>query len=308
MAIYHLSVKVLSRKQGKNAVFAAAYRAGERLEDESSGQIADYSRRHVLHQEIIYPPEAPSWLVADRQTLWNAVEKSNKRKDSQVAREIEISLPAELILEQQIELVRGYVQEQFVKEGMIADVTINKPPEKWKGELRNSDPRNIYAQILLTTQSVNSEGFGLKNRRWDRKNLLNQWRVQWQNHANAALEKAGKPERIDHRSLKTQGLQCLSDEKPSNSSQETKRSDYKLISVHQANEVLVKAYVVWLRSRQIEGQNENFQKFKDIFEKLFEDKPKKNNKDYKNYAKWASSISHLQDKFLEQIKHGDGEI
>ncbi len=140
MAIYHLSVKVLSRSRGQSAVFAAAYRAGERLEDKRRNEVKDYSQRHgLLYKEIISPPETPNWLVANRQILWNTVEMAEKREDSQLAKEIEISLPVELTLEQQVNLVKEYVQEQFIKEGMIADITINKPPKTYEGELRKGD-------------------------------------------------------------------------------------------------------------------------------------------------------------------------
>lgn len=302
MAIYHLSVKVLSRSQGQSAIFAAAYRAGERLKDERRNEVKDYSRRHrLLYKEILYPSETPGWLVADRQTLWNAVEASEKRPDSQVAREIEISLPAELNLEQQIELVKEYVQEQFVKLGMIADITINNPPKTHEGKPRNSDPRNVYAQILLTTRNVNSDGFGQKNRQWNHKNLVERWRTQWEIHANSALREAGKQERIDHRSLKAQGLQQSLDKKSSKSSQKTKKTDYKIIPIRQEFEFLVKAYAVWLKSQQIERQSDDFKNFKDRFKKEFENQPK----NQRSYREWAKSISQIQNEFLEQLIFSD---
>jgi ATP-dependent exoDNAse (exonuclease V) alpha subunit len=203
MAIYHFTVKCLSRRKNQNAVVASAYRAGERLEVDNLCKIVDYrKKRQPLHKEILAPDNSPQW-VYDRQSLWNAVEAAESREDAQVAREVEISLPAELALEQQIELVRAFVREQFVGRGMIADVAINRPPHARKG-----DPRNIFAQILLTTRLITNEGFArLKERSWNTKWILKQWRIAWEEHANQALFNAGRQERIRHQSLKARGLQ-----------------------------------------------------------------------------------------------------
>src|SRR5882757_10475620 len=122
MAIYHLSAQIISRKEGRSAVAAAAYRAGENLYDERIGKVFDYTRKQgVEYSEILAPPEAPSW-VHDRQSLWNAVERAEKRKDAQLAREIEIGLPRELSKDQQVSLLREFVKTTFVSQGMVADV------------------------------------------------------------------------------------------------------------------------------------------------------------------------------------------
>lgn len=209
MAIYHCSIKVVGRSQGRSAVAAAAYRAGEKIENERDGIVHDFTRKSgVVHTEIMAPKNAPEWAT-DRNRLWNVVETIEKRKDAQLAKEVEVALPKEFSKEQQLQLVRDYVQDQFVSRGMIADIAIH---DKGDG--------NPHAHILLSTREITPEGFGKKNRDWnpDFANSQNQngfvkdsakcvdWRAAWADHANSALERVGIQERIDHRSLKEQGL------------------------------------------------------------------------------------------------------
>ena len=137
----------------RSSVNAAAYRSGENLQDKQYGSVHDYRRkRGVVHNEIILPQNAPR-EYNDRATLWNAVEQSEKRKDAQTARDIDIALPIELDRQEQIELVREYVKENFVQKGMCADFAIH---DKADG--------NPHAHIMLTTREVNAIGFGKKNR------------------------------------------------------------------------------------------------------------------------------------------------
>jgi len=125
MAIYHCSIKIISRGKGQSAVAAAAYRAGEKIANEYDGKIYDYTRKGgVAHTEILLPGNAPA-EYSERAVLWNAVEKIEKMKNSQLAREIELALPAELTREQNISLVRDYVQRNFVSAGMCADVCVH---------------------------------------------------------------------------------------------------------------------------------------------------------------------------------------
>src|SRR6187402_1585980 len=99
MAIYHFSAKVISRANGSSAVASAAYRAAQRLPDERLGRHHDFSNKAgVVHSEILLPEGAPEHL-ADRETLWNAVEAGEKRKDAQLAREVEFSIPREMTQE-----------------------------------------------------------------------------------------------------------------------------------------------------------------------------------------------------------------
>jgi len=199
VALYHLSAKAISRGSGQSAVAAAAYRSGSELVDERTGQVCDYTRKQaVIHTEIMAPDNAPDWM-RDRSQLWNAVEAVEKRKDSQLAREVEVALPRELSREQQLVLVRGFVREQFVEKGMVADFAIHAP--------KASDGKaQDHSHILLTQRDLIGGGFGKKNRDWNSDELLCHWRKAWADHCNVALERAGSEARVDHRNLKDQGI------------------------------------------------------------------------------------------------------
>lgn len=214
MAIFHLRAKIISRSKGQSslagaayrsgghsATHAAAYRSGERLTDTRTGRTFDYGRKQgILHAEILAPSGAPSW-VHDRAQLWNAVELAEKRKDAQLAREIELSLPRELSHEQRLELVRSFVKEQFVNQGMIADIAIHCP-------IASDGKDQPHAHIMLTLRPLKPDGsgFGNKERAWNDHALLEHWREQWASAVNQALADADNAERIDHRTLKAQGV------------------------------------------------------------------------------------------------------
>ena len=198
MAIMHFSAQMISRGAGRSCVAAAAYRAGDRLHDAHTGLDHDFTRRaDVRDAVIVTPDDAPAW-AQNRQSLWDAVNAAEKRGDAQTAREIEVSLPRELTVEQQRALVVGYVQRTFSAQGMVADIGIHAG--------HNPDQPNPHAHILLTTRPLTPEGFGPKERRWNRKDQLVAWRQGWAAAVNQALEQAGHPERIDARSLQAQGL------------------------------------------------------------------------------------------------------
>lgn len=197
MAIYHLSAKVISRAGGRSSVAAAAYRSGGRLHDARQDLAHDYSRKGgVVHAEILAPSSAPEWM-RDRDQLWNAVEAVEKRKDAQLAREIEVALPRELDRGERLELLRGFVQRAFVDRGMIADIAVHE------GKARDGHGQP-HAHIMLTLRELTGEGFGKKARDWNAPDLLMGWREAWARDANAALKRAGRSERIDHRSLPAQ--------------------------------------------------------------------------------------------------------
>ena len=117
MAIFHWDVKIIGRSTGRGAIASVAYRSGEKVLDEKMGKTYDYSRRKgVIYTDIMTPKNVPEWVTIQPK-LWNEVEGSEKRKDSQIARDIMIALPAELNSAQRIKLVRGYISEQFIKKG-----------------------------------------------------------------------------------------------------------------------------------------------------------------------------------------------
>lgn len=202
MAIYHFDASVISRSKGRSATAASAYRAAERVVDHRTGEVHDYTRKHgVAHSEILAPEHAPDW-ARDRSALWNAVELAERRKDAQVSREVRVALPSELSLEQNRDLVRGFVQAQFVARGMVADIALHAPG-------REGDQRNHHAHIMLTTREIGPEGFGAKNRDWNAKELLVDWRSSWAEHVNQTLERCNVHERVDHRTLEAQRAEAL---------------------------------------------------------------------------------------------------
>ena len=219
----HIPVSIIKRSAGRSAVAAAAYRSGTKLTNEWDGMIHDYTRKGgIVHAEIMLPAHAPPEF-ADRSILWNSVEQIEKARDSQLAREIEAALPRELSGEQQLALVRAYVKDNFVDKGMCADFAIH---DKGTG--------NPHVHIMLTLRPLKENGQwgakcrkaydldengqripdgkgGWKNHRedttdWNDKGNVEIWRAAWAAYTNRALESAGRPERIDHRSYKRQGI------------------------------------------------------------------------------------------------------
>ena len=198
----HFAAKVISRKAGQSGVASASYRSGEKLHDERVNKTFDYSRKDdVLHSEILAPEDAPDW-VHNRSELWNEVEATEKRKDAQIARHIVAGLARELTPQQQIEQVREYA-ENFTSAGMIVDYSIHESTAGDGG-------KNPHVHIALTMRDVSPDGFGSKNREWNKKDLIEQWRDSWEKVTNKYLENAGRDERVSLKSLKEQGI----DKKP----------------------------------------------------------------------------------------------
>lgn len=205
MASYHFSAQAVKRSEGRSVVAMAAYRAGERLRDERRGVDADYSRRRgVVHAEILAPEGSAAWLL-DREQLWNGVERSEVRRDAQLAREINMALPCELTDAQRLVLVREFVRAQFVSLGMVADLAIHAPVTE-KGD----DPRNFHAHVLLTLRQAGGGGLRrVKTREWNSDAMLVKWRAAWARHQNAALRERGHVVQVDHRSLVAQRADAL---------------------------------------------------------------------------------------------------
>jgi len=199
MAIYHFSAKVFQRSAGRSAVAAAAYRAGAKIYDERLGRTYNYSAKPgVIHSEILLPQGAPErWR--DRTLLWNEVEAIERRKDAQLAREIELSLPRELPRAEAIALAREFVERECVARGMVADLNIHWSQDK-DGEVQP------HAHVMLSLRKMDDDGFGNKQRDWNSKALLCAWRENWAALVNEWLSEAGHDIRIDHRSYADQVL------------------------------------------------------------------------------------------------------
>ena len=203
MAIYHLSVKTISRSAGRSATAAAAYRAGVEITDERTGEIHDYTRKGgVESAAIILPDDAPEW-ARDRAQLWNAAEQSEKRKNSTVAREFEIALPAELSPAEREKLAHDFARELVKRHGCAADVAIHAPGKE-------GDNRNHHAHILLSTRRLEADGFGEKTRELDSAKtgaaIITEWRERFAQLQNERLREAGHTVQVDHRSHAERGL------------------------------------------------------------------------------------------------------
>lgn len=227
MAIYHCHCKVISRGQGRSAVGAAAYRSGERLTNDYDGITHDYTNKGgVVYSEVMLCENAPQ-EYQNRAVLWNEVERQEKGGKARLAREYEVALPIELSRDEQIELVRDYVRENFVEKGMCADIAVH---DKGDG--------NPHAHIMLTTRPIEPGGeWGAKQKKeylldkdgnkqydpkkktykcrtvkvndWDTTEFLQRSRENWAAIVNRELEKKNLPQRVDHRSLKEQGKERI---------------------------------------------------------------------------------------------------
>lgn len=206
MAIYHFSAKVISRATGSSAVAAAAYRAASRLHDDGLDRPHDFTNKAgVIHSEILAPEQSPDrWQ--NRETLWNEVEAGEKRKDAQLAREVEFAIPREMDRNDAVDLARSFVQREFVERGMVADLNVH-----W--DVANDGSPKPHAHVMLTMREAGPDGFGPKVREWNEVELLKHWREAWSDHANERLARLDIDARIDHRSFKDQGIELQPQDK-----------------------------------------------------------------------------------------------
>ncbi|MDT8278494.1 Ti-type conjugative transfer relaxase TraA [Roseomonas mucosa] len=254
MAIFHLQAKVITRGQGRGIVAAAAYRAAAALYDAEINRTQNYlAKTGVMHSEILLPEGAPRrWL--DRETLWNEVaerdppraadlrgnreavlaadEEESPRsrpRRRQLAREIELALPRELSRAEAIRLAQDFVREQFVARGMVADLNVH-----W-GQAADGTAQP-HAHVLLTMRRVGPQGFGLKERAWNDKGLLQGWRERWADLANERLAELGHDVRIDHRSHAARGLGLEPQNKigPAGARREARGEDAERAAEHRA--------------------------------------------------------------------------
>jgi len=213
MAIYHLSIKPITRASGRSAVAAAAYRSGTKLENQSDGLVHDFSHRAgVAYAEIVLPAGVSADWASDRSALWNAAEAVESRKDARVAREFEIALPHELSAEQRLVLTRAFAQALADRYQTAVDFAIHEPHQA-------SDIRNHHAHVMMTTRKVGPDGLGAKTE-MERANKellpaglatstmqLREIRRSFEQMTNMHLARAGFDLRVDHRSHQERGLE-----------------------------------------------------------------------------------------------------
>jgi hypothetical protein len=216
-------VQKLVEEKGRSAIASAAYRSGEKLFDDKEGRHYFYARSVMPESFILTPKNAPAW-ASDREQLWNEVERKDRRANSRYAKEFNVALPVELIEDEQKELLTKYVQENFVDEGMVADVAIHR-----------DHPDNPHAHVMLTNRPFNSDGtWGIKSKKqyildkngnktytgtskypksrkilmvdWDKKEKIIEWRHNWAASLNQVLEQKNIPDRISEKSFIEQGI------------------------------------------------------------------------------------------------------
>ncbi len=209
MALYHLSVKPVSRGGGRSAVACAAYRSADVLHDERLGQTHDYARKRGVEAAFIVAPMEAVW-AQERERLWNAAEAAEKRKDARVGREYELALPCELDREGRHELVEAFAGELVERFGVAVDAAIHAPG-------REGDQRNWHAHVLTTTRRAEAGGLGekaaieLSDTARAKQGLgkaadeIETIRAYWAGQVNRALERVRVAERVDHRSYARQG-------------------------------------------------------------------------------------------------------
>lgn len=305
MALYHNSTKIISRSSGRSAVGASAYRSGEKIYNEYDGIDHDFSRKQgVVYSEVMLPQQAKEEFK-NRATLWNEVEKIEKAKNSQLAREVEVALPKELSRAEQIQLVKSYVQDNYVKNGMCADLNIH---DKGDG--------NPHAHIMLTVRPIESNGeWGAKSKKeylldengqkiklksgqykskkiettnWNSKEFLQSYREDWANKINQKLKEIGINQRVDHRSYEEQGIEKV----PTIHEGATSREMEKRGRISDRMEI----------NRRIKEINEKVQKYNIEVEKLKEETIKLNKgfKPKDELKTIESNIKEIQD-YRKQI-------
>ena len=214
MAIYHFSVKAISRGAGRSAVACAAYRSGEKLVCDYYGKEQDYTKKTGVEFTNIYAPENTKKELLDRQKLWNTVEKVERRKDALLAREFEIAFPSELNAEQRQALLSNLCQELVKRHGVIVDAAIHAPHIEG-----GSDDRNYHAHVMFTTRAISKTGdFESKKyrdfSRDDGTKTVSHWREHFADLVNTQLEQIGSNERVSHLSYEDQenGLEATAHE------------------------------------------------------------------------------------------------
>ncbi|GMA70878.1 nickase [Leuconostoc litchii] len=223
MAIFHMNFTNISAGKGRSAIASASYRSGEKLYSEMEDKCYFYVRDILPESFILAPEHAPVW-ANNREKLWNEVETKDRKVNSRYAKEFNVALPIELNEQEQKELLITYVQENFVNEGMVADVAIHR-----------DHPGNPHAHVMLTNRPFNDDGtWGNKSKKeyildeqghktytgtskypksrkiwlvdWDKKGKVEEWRQAWAKSVNRVFEQKNMPDRISEKTLEEQGI------------------------------------------------------------------------------------------------------
>ncbi|KRO14726.1 nickase [Lactobacillus helveticus] len=243
MAIFYMSFSNISAGKGRSAIASAAYRSGEKLFDDQEGRHYFYARSVMPESFILTPKNAPAW-ASDREKLWNEVERKDRRANSRYAKEFNVALPVELSEDEQKELLTKYVQENFVDQGMVADVAIHRDHQD-----------NPHAHVMLTNRPFNPDGtWGIKSKKqyildengnkmytgtskypksrkilmvdWDKKEKIIEWRHNWAVSVNQVLGQKNIPDRISEKSFENQGIDEVPTQHEGINSKRSKRKEF----------------------------------------------------------------------------------
>jgi hypothetical protein len=201
MAIFHLTTKIhgLGSDPNLNALRSYAYRSGTKIVDPVSGRVYNFTSKQseVVLTETITPTEfIPDWMK-DGAQLWRSVQtfEEEGRVDAQIFREIEMSLPIELGLDEWTTIIRKFIREQLTSKGVICSFSIHQKPG------------NPHVHIMTTLRDIEGGMFFKKNRDWNRVSFVHELRESWSRHVNDALEAAGLEQRITHKSFADLGIE-----------------------------------------------------------------------------------------------------
>lgn len=308
MASYHCSVKVMSRSSGRSSVQFSAYMGGQSLHDERLGETFSHtSKEEVCYNEMIFADRVPE-QIRDQEKFWNSVESAEKSANAQVSRTWEIALPHELTIEQNIELAHKYAQELVEKDGMPAcQVAVHQKDGNWHCHImaptRDMDEKGKWLAKEKKEYALDSDGKRIpiidpttgeqkvdsRNRKqwervtvernnWNSKELLSEWRLRAATHQNRALERGGHEVRVDHRSLRDQGIERVPEI----------HEGYTARQMGEESERVRHNMEVREMNREIEKQRSLAEKLQAEFEK------------------WKGEIAHVRDLVSERIR-GIGE-
>lgn len=307
MAIYHLHCDIIGRSGGRSVIAAAAYRATCRIADRTTGETFDFSKKEkALFTAIYHNGNVPKWAT-DRAELWNSCEEKENRKNSQFCRSFDIALMKELSVEQNIELVKKWLNQNYVTRGLVADVAVHSPHKNRDGKTNE----NIHAHILIPTRKMNSEGWTEKDREGNDRDFLKQVRTSWAEIVNTKFKELGMSERIDERTLEEQGI----DREPQQhqgakatamerKGKITERQKYKSTEKAQnlKNEISV-------NDEELENALNADTEYKRLFELLQKAKMQKSaeQKDIEELKKWADRIQKMSPKEWQDFTKNFGK-
>lgn len=311
MAIYHLHCDIIGRSGGRSATAAAAYRATCEIEDRTTGEKFDYTRKErAVFSEIITNGNAPEWAT-DRAELWNSCEEKENRKNSQFCRSFDIALMKEFDLETNLKLIEKWANENYVSRGLVADIAIHAPHKNTDGTTNE----NTHAHILIPTRKMDSQGWTEKDREANDHNFLKQVRHSWAEIVNAEFKARGMSERIDERTLEEQGIDREPQQHQGVTATAMERKGKNPDRKKYKNKENQEQEIISVSAEEVETAlkaDEEYKKLIEQKEKLLQEieKQKKAQEltpDQKEYMKWLSRVLEMKPTEWAEFMKGDGQ-